>query len=138
MSGDDGERPPAEMPLPIVRRVRRICGRWPGVVEEPAWTGVRWMVRTKAFAHLVMISNGWPPAYARAAGTTGPACVLTVRAERSEVLAWAQPDSPYFAPVWGTRWTPSVLGIQLDPTPDWSEVAELIEASYHVQAAKKA
>lgn len=127
-----------EVPLPIVGHVRSICARWPGVVEETAWTGVRWKAGTTGFAHLVMVRNGWPPAYASAAGSTGPLCVLTVRADRGDVLEHAQPNSPYFAPLWGTRWTPSVLGVRVDPTTDWGELAELIELSYRLVAPTRA
>ncbi len=128
----------AEVPLAVVGQVRSICSRWPSVVEETAWTGVRWRAGAKGFAYLVMISNGWPPAYASAAGSGGPLCVLTVRADRGDVLERAQPNSPYFAPPWGARWTPSVLGIRLEPTPDWGELAELIELSYRLVAPTRA
>lgn len=124
----------AEVPLDVADRVRGVCAGWPGVVEEAAWTGVRWRVGRAGFAHLVMISKGWPPACARAAGSVGPLCVLTLRIDRGEVLERAQPNSPYFAPAWGTRWTPSVLGVRLGHDFDWGEVAELIELAYRLVA----
>jgi hypothetical protein len=125
------------LPEPILECVRAICAAHPNVIEEPAWTGVRWRTGSVAIAHLVMISNGWPPAYARAADTDGPDCVLTVRSARADVEALAASDGPYFAPAWGTNWTPSVLGIRLDNTTDWADLTEHIETSYRLATDRR-
>ena len=61
----------------VLVRIRLVCLDLPEVTEEIAWTGVRWCVGKKNFAHVLNIADGWPPAYAKAAGTAGPACVLT-------------------------------------------------------------
>ena len=70
-------RPPAAVPPAVLARLRAACRTLPEAREEAAWVGIRWRIRTATFAHVLMIVDGWPPAYARAAGTAGPACVLT-------------------------------------------------------------
>jgi hypothetical protein len=122
----------AEIPSALVERLRAVCAAHAGVVEEPAWTGLRWRSGRTAIANLVLIRNGWPPAYARAARTTGPQCVLTVRSDMADVDALAATGGPYFAPVWGATWNPSVLGIRLDDSTDWSQIAEHIDNSHHL------
>jgi len=66
-------------PREILARLRLVCMELPEAVEESAWEGIRWCVRGKNFAQVLMIADGRPEAYARAAGTDGPACVLTFR-----------------------------------------------------------
>ena len=56
----------------VVRRVGAVALALPDVVEEDAWVGTRWRIRTKTFAHVVPIEDGRPDAYATAAGTAGP------------------------------------------------------------------
>jgi hypothetical protein len=63
-----------EVPREIVARLRSICLDLPEASEEPAWVGTRWSVRKNNFAHVLMIDAGWPPAYAKAAGASGPIC----------------------------------------------------------------
>ena len=69
----------ADVPDALVDRLGAVCGALPEVVEEAAWVGTRWRVRGKTFAHVLSIDEGWPPAYARAAATNGPAVVLMFR-----------------------------------------------------------
>src|SRR3954465_2812149 len=83
-----------------VERLGAICLALPEVVEEDAWVGVRWSIRKKNFAHLVAIADGRPTAYAEAAGTTGPAIVLTFRSAGEELVALSAVDPPLFKPVW--------------------------------------
>ena len=56
----------------MLLRLRTVCLSLPEVIEERAWVGTRWRIRTKTFAHVVPIEDGWPPAYVRAAGSNGP------------------------------------------------------------------
>ena len=42
----------------VVRRIAAIATRLPEVVEEDAWTGVRWRVRTHTFAHVMVAQEG--------------------------------------------------------------------------------
>ena len=77
----DGE--PA-VPADVVARVRALCLDLPEAYEEEAWVGTRWRVKGKTFAHVIAIADGWPGAYARAAGTDGPATVLTALRQGEE------------------------------------------------------
>jgi hypothetical protein len=74
----------------------------------------------------VAVSSGWPPAYAAAAGTPGPATVLTFRADGEELAALSAIGPPYFKPVWFR----DIVGMVLDERTEWTEVAELVTESY--------
>lgn len=117
----------------IVGRVGTICGDLPETVEEDAWVGVRWRIRTRTFAHVVPIADGKPDAYAAAAGTDGPATVLTFRSAGDELDVLAAMGPPFFKPVWFSDIVGLVLGDQID----WDEVAELVTESYCALAPKK-
>src|SRR5687767_2118093 len=127
-------RPP--IPAGILSNLRRICLALEGVSEEQAWSGTRWVVRKRNFAHVVAIAGGWPPAYARAAGTDGPAIVLTFRAsgELSDTLRSAGP--PFFHAPWGTQWGTQVIGMLLGARINWDEVATLVRESYRAVTAR--
>jgi hypothetical protein len=123
----------ADVPAEVVDRLRAVCLALPEAYEEQAWTGVRWMVRRRTFAHVVTISSGWPPAYARAAGTDGPAVVLTFRSTGPELDVLGRAGHPFFRP----GWAPGAVGMLLDPGGvDWAEVAELLTESYCVRAPR--
>lgn len=117
--------------------MRAICRTLPETREQPAWTGVRWTIRKQSFAHLVHIEDGWPPAYARAAGSDGPLTVLTVRASGMLFETLRTTGGPYFAPVWGTRWEPKVIGRKLTGRFDRDEIAVIITESYRLVAPRK-
>jgi hypothetical protein len=116
----------------IIERLRLTCLDLPEAYEEQAWVGTRWMVAKKNFAHVLMVVEGWPPAYARAAGTDF-GCVLTCRSAQAtaEVARFARP--PFFRP----PWFPNIVGLCLGTTTDWQDVAELVTGSYRVLAPKK-
>ena len=125
------ERPQtAEMTL---ARVRLTALELPESIEEKAWAGMRWCVRKKNFAQVLTIDAGWPPAYAQAAGTPGPACVLTFRLRAEKCRAARFSRAPFFRPVW----FPDIAGVVLDARTDWDEVDVLIRESYRVLAPKK-
>lgn len=123
---------PTDVPADLVAAVRAICRSLPEVAEERAWTGVRWCVRKKNFAHLVHIADGWPPAYASAAGSDGPLTVLTLRSPLAAYDAPMFRTRPFFKPVWFA----DIVGLAIDDQTDWHEVAELITESYCVFAPK--
>jgi hypothetical protein len=131
-----GPEPPstalADVPDAVLRRLRPLCLALPEAYEERAWVGVRWRVRRQTFAHVLSIDEGWPPAYARAAGTDGPAVVLMIRSTGPELGVLRTLGHPYFAPPWRSDEVGSLLG---DGT-DWDEVAELVIESYCVQAPR--
>jgi hypothetical protein len=136
--GPQGEPPgKGEVPTGLVARLREVCLALPEAYEETAWVGVRWRVREQTFAHVLAIDAGWPPAYAREAGTGGPVSVLMFRSEGPELDALRNMGHPYFAP----RWRSDEVGLLLsaaDPDEvDWDEVAELVTDSYCVQAPRR-
>ena len=116
----------AEVDPDVVARLRTICLGLPDANEEEAWVGTRWRVRGKTFAHVLAVADGWPPAYARAASTDGPALVLTFRSRGPELDALGEVGQPFFRPVWH----PEAVGMTLGDDVDWDEVAELLTESY--------
>ena len=121
-----------QVPVATLDRLRRACLALPEVVEEAAWTGTRWCIRKKNFAHVLMLDAGWPPAYARVAGTDGPACLLTFRSALPALDLYAFSQPPFFRP----GWWPDIAGMQLDNSTDWAEVADLVTASYCLLAPR--
>jgi hypothetical protein len=122
-----------KVPDEIIARLRPICLALPEAHEEAAWVGVRWRIRKKTFAHVLMIDAGWPPAYAKAARTDGPACVLTFRSRLPDIDDDAFRKHPFFKPVW---W-PDIAGMFLGEATDWKDVTALLTTSYRMLAPKR-
>jgi hypothetical protein len=120
----------SEIPAPILDQLRTICLAFPETHEEQAWVGTRWRVDTRTFAHVLLIDAGWPPAYARAAGTDGPAHVLMFRSSGDELEALRRNGPPYFA----TPWRADELGVLLGTDTAWPEIGELLTESYWLRA----
>jgi predicted DNA-binding protein (MmcQ/YjbR family) len=123
----------AEVPEPVVDRLRSICTELPEAREEQAWVGTRWRIGKQTFAHLVRIADGYPPAYARAATTDGPVTVLTFQSSGEELQALSNVGDPYFRP----PWRPGIVGMLVDDDTDWNEVAELVTESYCLLAPQR-
>ena len=121
------------IPPAILTRLRSMCLALPEACEEQAWVGTRWRIRKQTFAHVLMVDAGWPPAYARAAGSDGPICVMTFRSPLPQLDAFAYTWEPFFRPVW----FPNIVGMTLDATTDWNEVGGLVRASYRLLAPKR-
>ena len=121
------------VPRQIITELRAVCMELPEATEEAAWVGTRWCVRKKNFAHVLMIADGWPPAYAKAASSDGPVCVLTFRTRGPEFDPESFRRTPFFRPVW----FPNIMGMVLDQHVDWDRVARLLVTSYRVLAPKK-
>jgi hypothetical protein len=119
-------KPRRELPDAVVASLRRICTAFPEVVEEDAWVGRRWRIRGKTFAHVLAIEDGWPPAYAKAAATDGPALLLMFRSAGEELDVLRQAGTPFFAPPWRA----DEVGLVLRDRPDWAEIGELLTESY--------
>ena len=117
----------------IVAALRSVCLVLPEVQEEQGWVGTRWVIRKKNFAHVLAIDSGWPPAYARAAGSDGPITVLTFRSSGPDLDALGNAGHPYFRPVW----FPDIVGMVIEDDVDWAVVADLVRHSYCVMAPKK-
>lgn len=123
----------AETPARVLTVLRGVLGGFPEIVEEPAWTGVRWKVRRKTVASVLTVDHGWPPAVARAAGTDGPVVVLVFFSSDPELSVLRASGPPFFAP----PWHPEEVGMLLDDDPDPVELAELLTESYVVRAPRK-
>lgn len=115
-----------DVPAATAARLRSVCMALPEVYEEEAWVGTRWRVRKRTFAHVLEIDSGWPPAYARAAGSDGPVTVMTFRSSGPELHALANSGPPFFKP----RWLEDIVGMVLEDGVDWDEVTELVTESY--------
>jgi hypothetical protein len=126
-------QPRAQVPPETLARLRAICGALPEVREEAAWVGTRWRIRGKTFAHVLVIDGGRPQAYAEAAGSDGPLCVLTFRSS----LAAFDPDMFRRPPFFRPRWFADIAGLAIDADTDWTEVAALVAGSYRLLAPKK-
>ncbi len=117
----------------IVERLHALSAALPEVREEAAWVGTRWRVRTRTFAHVLVIDDGWPPAYTRAAATDGPVTVLMFRSAGPELAALVATGEPFFA----TPWHADEVGVRVDASSDWGEIGELITESYCLLAPTK-
>ncbi|MFE9689586.1 MmcQ/YjbR family DNA-binding protein [Micromonospora sp. NPDC005806] len=124
---------PGDVPPAILDRLRPVCLGLPETYEEPAWVGTRWRIRKRTFAHVLTVDPGHQVAYARAAATDQPICVLTFRSPGDEIAGLIGGGHPFFKPGWGA----DVVGMALYDDVDWAEVAELLTESYCVLAPKK-
>ena len=113
----------AEVPTKIVTRVRRACAHLPEAYEEPAWTGVRWRIRTSTLVHVVTRVQ-----------PDGLLTYMTFHSRGEEHDALIAGGDPFF-PGWG----PGLIAMVLrdDGTTDWGEVKELLTESYCLLAPKK-
>ena len=116
-----------------VARVASFAWALPDAYEEDAWTGVRWRVRSKTFAHVLVAQEGYTSAYRAMTGVNEPTTVLTFRSSGDELLAMVHAGPPFYQP----PWSPTVVGMVLDDDTDWDEVAELLTESYRFCAPQK-
>lgn len=127
-------RPPRIEPAAdVVAKVASTALSLPDAYEEDAWTGVRWRVRKKTFAHVLVAQEGYTSAYRDMTGVTEPTTVLTFRSSGDELLALVHAGPPFYQP----PWSPTVVGMVLDGDTDWEEVAELVTESYRFCAPQK-
>src|SRR6476620_7383385 len=118
--------PRIEPPGDLVARVASTVLAPPGAYEEDAWTGVRWRVRSKTFAHVLVAQEGYTSAYRDVTGVTEPTTLLTFRSSGDELAALTHAGPPFYQP----PWSPTVVGMVLDDDTDWDEVTELVTESY--------
>lgn len=111
-----------DVPAGVVERLRTICMALPDALEQAAWTGTRWQVRRRTFVHVLRVD-----------GAQGPVTIMTFRSSGPELDALRDMGHPFFRPGWGT----DVVGMVLDATTDFDEVAELLTESYCILAPKK-
>lgn len=117
----------------VVRRLGAIATRLPDVVEEDAWTGVRWRIRAHTFAHVMVAQPGYESSYRDITGDASVRTVLTFHATGEELLALTHAPLPFYKP----PWSGTVVGLVLDEDTDWAEVAELVTESYRCRAPQK-
>jgi hypothetical protein len=117
----------------VVARLAKIALALPEAHEEDAWTGVRWRIRTKTFAHVMVGQEGYESAFRDITGIAEPTTVLTFRASGDELLALVHAGLPFYRP----PWSPTIVGMVLDDTTDWGEVSELVTESYRFCAPQK-
>ncbi len=115
----------------FVRRVAEAALSLPGAHEEDAWTGVRWRVRQRTFAHVVALHHA--DAVERLSITDGrTVTVVTLRSAGEERAALAAIGPPYLA-----SWADDVVAVVLDDDTDWAEVGELVAESYRLLAPRR-
>lgn len=117
----------------VVDRVAATALALPDAYEEDAWTGVRWRVRTKTFAHVLVSQEGYASAYRDVTGVAESTTVLTFRSTGEELQALTHVGLPFYRP----SWSPTVVGMVLDEETDWKDVAELVAESYRFCAPRK-
>ena len=117
----------------VVRRLGALAARLPEAYQEDAWTGVRWRIRTKTFAHVMVAQEGYESAYRDITGDPGTRTVLTFRAAGDELLALTHAGLPFYKP----PWSPTIVGVVLDDDTDWTEIGELVTESYRHCAPQK-
>ena len=117
----------------VVLRLRAVATALPEAYEEDAWTGVRWRVRKKTFAHVMVAQRGYESAYRDISGDDAERTVLTFRATGEELLALVHAGPPFYKP----PWSPTIVGMVRDDGTDWAEVTELLTESYRFCAPQK-
>ena len=121
------------VPDTILSKLRLVCLDLPEAYEEQAWIGTRWCIKKKNFAHVLMLQNGYPPAYAEASGLEGVACLLTFRFSPKKMDVSRFKQYPFFKPVW---WE-DIIGLTINSETDWDELEILLKESYCQLAPKK-
>ena len=113
------------------QRVGAVALTLPGAREEDAWTGVRWRVRQRTFAHVQALHHA--DAADRLGVTDGrTVTVVTLRSRGEERAALAAIGPPYLA-----SWADDVVAVVLDDDTDWTELAELVTESYRLLAPQR-
>jgi predicted DNA-binding protein (MmcQ/YjbR family) len=125
--------PRIEPDAAVVGRLAGIALALPESYEEDAWTGVRWRVRGKTFAHVMVGQEGYESSFRDITGVTEPTTLLTFRASGDELLALVHAGLPFYKP----PWSPTIVGMVVDDDTDWDEVAELVTESYRFCAPQK-
>jgi hypothetical protein len=120
----------------LVRRLADVAGGLPEAYEEDAWTGVRWRIRSRTFAHVMVAQAGYESSFRDITGIPDPTPVLTFHATGDELLALVNAGRPFYKP----PWSPTIVGMELPDDPaaaDWGEITELVTESYRICAPQK-
>ena len=103
-----------------VEKVRATATSLPGVVEEEAWAGTRWLVSRKTFAHVLHVVDR-------------DATVLTFRAGGEDLLMLSHVGYPFRRLPWGRN----AMAMVLTERTDWREVAEVVRDSWLLLAPQR-
>ncbi len=117
----------------VVARLAATALALPEAYEEDAWTGVRWRIRSKTFAHVMVAQAGYESSFRDITGIPDPTTLLTFRASGDELLALVHAGRPFYKP----PWSPTIVGMEINDDTDWAEVAELVTESYRFCAPQK-
>jgi hypothetical protein len=117
----------------VVARLAAVALKLPEAYEEDAWTGVRWRIRARTIAHVMVAQEGYESSFRDITGIAEPTTVLTFRSSGDELLALVHAGPPFYRP----PWSPTIVGMVLDAATDWDEVAELVTESYRFCAPQK-
>ena len=117
----------------LVRRLAETALTLPEAYEEDAWTGVRWRIRSKTFAHVMVAQAGYESSFRDITGIPDPTPILTFHSSGDELLALVNAGRPFYKP----PWSPTIVGMEISDDTDWVEVAELVTESYRVCAPQK-
>lgn len=99
------------------------CLALPEAWDEPAWTGHRYLVRKRNFAHV----------FAMCQSDGSVSTMLSFRSPDEERHALLAMGHPFFHLGWGRN----AVGMVLDDHTDWDEVTEIVIESYCLLAPKK-
>lgn len=110
-----------------------MCVALPEAYEEQAWTGVRWRVRGRTFAHVLTLDEDSSSALRATFGVEGEATALAFHVPGDELLALREAGHPYYAVGWGRN----VMGLHLGSWTDWDELRELLTDSFCLLAPQK-
>ncbi len=114
------------MPPRPLTRLRTLCLRLPEAHEVEAWGEPTFRVRNKLFAMHASPNNHH--------GAGRPAVWIKAGPGNQEVMVRTAPKRFFVPPYVGpSGW----VGVWLDGTVDWEELAELLEDSWRMTAPKK-
>lgn len=100
----------------------------PGAYEEDAWTGLRWRVRGRTFAH-VMALHHEDAVQRLGADPDAVVTVVRLRCVGEERVALTAIGPPYLPAD-----DDEVLSVVLGAGTDWEEVRELVTESWRLMA----
>ena len=117
----------------LIARVAEVALSLPDAHEEDAWTGVRWRIRQRTFAHVAALPHS--DAAERLSVTDGrPVTVVTLRSAGEERAALAAIGPPLF---FFPSWADDVVTVVLGDDTDWEELGELVVESYRLMAPRR-
>ena len=117
----------------VVTRLGKTALALPEAYEQDAWTGIRWRIRAKTFAHVMVAQTGFESSFRDITGVADPTTILTFHASGDELLALTHSGMPFYK----APWSPTIVGMVIDEGTDWGEVADLVTESYRVCAPHK-